>query len=109
METPNFKHDCEKCVFLGKHLFRDNFTVGVDPDIVRVCDLYVCPQEGSPTVIVRFSDDGADYKSGLTNVHICIKEAEKRAFDAGILKIAFDKDAVDDYSVRNFIFTEEQK
>lgn len=98
MKKPNFKHDCEKCVFLGEHLFIDNFTVGVNPDVVRVCDLYVCPQDDrGPTVVARFSDDGADYKSGLTNVHICIKEAEKRAFDAEILKIVFDKDVADEY------------
>lgn len=96
MKKPNFKHDCEKCVFLGEH---SNY-IDSNGKIIskQICDLYVCPQDGrGPTVVVRFSDDGADYKSGLTNGHICIKEAKKRAFEAEILNTVFDKDAADEY------------
>ena len=49
---PKYKHDCSKCVFLGRY---------------AKADLYVCPAEGNiiDTVIARFSSDPPDYISGL--------------------------------------------
>ena len=103
MKKPNFKHDCDECVFLGEIRFRNNFTREVDPDTVQVADLYVCPQGGYPTVIARFSDTDSDYISGIMThnqelQHIALHEAQLRAFSAGILKITFDKEAADKYN-----------
>lgn len=54
-ETPQFEHDCEDCTFLGRHAAE-----GGSP-----CDLYHCLQGRDwPTVIARWSDEGADYTSG---------------------------------------------
>jgi hypothetical protein len=52
MDTPQFIHDCESCVFLGNH-----------PLFGGPADAYVCPQGGSPTVVFRQGDDGPDYQS----------------------------------------------
>jgi hypothetical protein len=53
--TPKWRHDCDRCRFLGQ-------TIGGG----RLTDLYVCDTRGpdsSPSVIARFSDDGPDYYS----------------------------------------------
>lgn len=63
--TPQFTHDCEDCKFLGRdHL--DN-----DP-----VDVYVCPQDTFPTIVIRFSSKPGEYTSwnfifldGSTGVH----------------------------------------
>lgn len=49
-EKPKFKHDCEDCVFMGRH--NDH-------------DLYYCAQSSIPTVVARYGSDGPEYKSGL--------------------------------------------
>lgn len=49
-EIPRYKHDCDKCVYLGQH---ENY------------DLYYCEQSGLPTVICRWGNNGCDYHSGL--------------------------------------------
>lgn len=53
-EFPQFTHDCDVCTFLGRS---ENGRA----------DLYFCKQSGDagPTVIARYSSDGADYLSGL--------------------------------------------
>jgi hypothetical protein len=45
-----YVHDCDKCTNLGEY---------------RGHDLYHCEQGGLPTVIARFGNDGAAYKSGM--------------------------------------------
>jgi hypothetical protein len=45
---PLFKHDCDKCVFLG---------------VYKNHDLYYCNTE--PTVIARYGDNGCEYFSGI--------------------------------------------
>ena len=55
-EKPQYQHNCEACVFLGRY---------TDSDQQRDFDLYVCPQGGIPTVIARFGNDGPEYSSGL--------------------------------------------
>jgi hypothetical protein len=54
MRKPEFKHDCDKCVFL------DHF---------KGQDLYYHGPEAE-TVIARYSDDPASYYSGLSSVTI---------------------------------------
>ncbi len=69
-----FQHDCDNCKPLGE--FGD-------------ADLYYCNQQiGGPTLIARYSSDGADYISGLcfADKVPALGEARKRAFDAGYLK-----------------------
>lgn len=51
MIKPKFKHDCQDCIFLGRH--NDH-------------DLYFCKQGGNrDTVIARFGNHGSNYASGL--------------------------------------------
>jgi hypothetical protein len=61
-----FNHDCDKCTPLGQ--YNDH-------------DLYHCEQGGMPTIIARFSDEPADYKSGLVfkDVDPELQEAARRA------------------------------
>jgi len=50
MKKIRYIHDCEQCVDLGTF---------------EHYDLYFCEQNGSPTLLARYSDDGPDYLSGL--------------------------------------------
>jgi len=53
--TPKFKHDCEKCIFLGHYNEKD---------------LYFCDQNSTnPTLIQRYSDDSGDYFSAIAIVN----------------------------------------
>lgn len=52
--NPKYLHDCSQCTFLGTH---------------NEFDLYVC-EEGHPTVIARYGNEGHEYKSGLALVGI---------------------------------------
>lgn len=104
----HFKHDCETCIFLGEFLFRDNFTRGVDPLIIRAADLYVCSQDGlSPTVIARFSDETLNYISGIMLHdrhgfhHMALREAELRAFADNILEITYNSENAKKYELEN--------
>lgn len=68
---PRYKHDCKRCVFLGRH---------------ERYDLYFCDQGGGlPTVIARYSSDGPDYISGLHNTVAPLKEAYVRAVATGLI------------------------
>lgn len=49
MDEPRFQHDCDVCVWLGR---------------MERWDLYSCPQNGHPTVVARYGDDGPEYESG---------------------------------------------
>jgi hypothetical protein len=52
-DKPYYKHDCDKCVFLGAVAAGD-----------KLVDLYLCA--GSfPEVIARYSDRGEDCRSGM--------------------------------------------
>ena len=70
-----YQHDCEKCKPLGE--FGD-------------ADLYYCDAQafGGATVIARYSDDGADYSSGmeLAKFNPDLMEAKKRAIKLGYIK-----------------------
>lgn len=53
-DRPLFKHDCERCNYLG------SVAESLENGRVRVCDVYhSC--EGS--ILMRFSNEGADYSS----------------------------------------------
>lgn len=57
--APKWKHDCDKCRFLGQ-------TIGGR----HISDLYVCDTSGpdmSPTLIARYGDDGPEYLSMDSN------------------------------------------
>lgn len=103
----NFKHDCETCIFLGEFLFRDNFTRGVDPLIIRAADLYVCSQDEFPTVIARFSDESSNYISGIMLhdrhgfQHMALREAQLRAFSDDILEIKYNSENAKKYELEN--------
>jgi len=71
-EPVRFKHDCDNCDYLGRF---------------KEYDLYFCDKES--TVIGRFSDEGADYTSGMVFARPdgseVLYEAKKRAIKAGLL------------------------
>lgn len=72
---PKFKHDCKHCTFLGGHEEKDEYA-----------DLYFCDQlHKLPTVIARFSSEGADYTSGLGSSIPALVEAETIARKRGLL------------------------
>lgn len=75
---PVHKHDCDKCVFLGRH--RD---VARRND--RRYDLYYCPSDfgGAPTVLARFGEDGEYYSGMFGNVE-SLDQAMRRAADRGL-------------------------
>lgn len=59
-DKPKYDHDCSRCTFLG------NYEAGVDKPIF---DLYFCYPPSYPeypTVICRYSSNGADYSSGMS-------------------------------------------
>ena len=49
MTEPKYQHNCDKCKFM--------------PWPWKPFDVYVCPQGGSPTMILRYGNDGPDYES----------------------------------------------
>lgn len=69
---PRWRHDCERCTFLGRF---------------NQFDLYHCGQSNFPTVIARFSDEGPDYLSGMVfaNVSVPLREAKRLAEERGLL------------------------
>ena len=64
MSGPIHEHDCDVCIYIGS-LGR---TMG--PGVAR--DVYVCPQGGYPTVIIRHGIEG-DYISGE---HLVLRDYE---------------------------------
>lgn len=66
---PQFQHDCGRCDFLGQYVTPDG----------RPCDLYACTAtlEGG-TVIARWSDEPADYMSGLVFARNARREGNHR-------------------------------
>lgn len=77
LRYPEYKHDCEECIYLG-------FYEGAD--------LYYCNQPHNmvktPTLIARYSNDSWDYLSGIhfASSNKFINEAKKRAIEVGILE-----------------------
>lgn len=65
-ESARYTHECDRCTFLG----RDGEH-----------DVYVCPQVGWPTVILRFASDGPDYHSGAHLVDRLPDGMRERASD----------------------------
>jgi hypothetical protein len=73
MCKPKFRHDCQTCRFLGHEIG---------------CDMYFCKQHGMPTVVVRFSDEGPDYTSGLelAKFDARLAKAKSMAIAAGLVR-----------------------
>jgi len=91
---PKFKHDCDRCVFLGGFT-RSASSIKGNPQRV---DLYYCPDAVGGTVLSRESDEPSNY----TSVHLRfligqsyssknIIEAGKRALDYLTGKLQGDK------------------
>jgi len=59
LEEPQFKHDCDQCTYLGRDINTDDHS-----DV----DMYFCPQNGMPTIIMRYGDNGSDYASAPVQV-----------------------------------------
>ena len=61
-DLPRFEHDCDACWLVGSVTYA-GVIAGQDE---TPCDVYVCPQGGMPTVVIRHGDDGPDYWSGAS-------------------------------------------
>ena len=75
-----YKHDCDRCIYLGRW---------------EEYDLYFCAYDLlGPTVIARFGSDGPDYASGLRVASMIpeLAEARTRAIAAGLLPAIVDVD-----------------
>lgn len=79
LEHPNFKHDCERCVFIGNY----------SDERYPKADLYWCLSLNGQTVIVRYGDDGPEYSSGMIfadrGMNLALVEAKRRADVKGLL------------------------
>lgn len=79
MSNARWKHDCDKCEFLGH--FEEH-------------DLYWCPGSAlGPTVVARWSSAGPDYTSGVS-LAICrslqeMKHTEGVTFTDRALRVAY--------------------
>jgi hypothetical protein len=74
---PIFRHDCERCVFLGTCQYEE-----------RDYDLYFCKQgHFFPTIIARGSSDPHDYTSGLALAAVdpVLREAYERSKERGFI------------------------
>ena len=72
MSRRMYTHDCDRCVSIG---------------VFGETDLYYCAQNGDPTVIARFGNDGPDYTSGMVFAdrgHPLLAEAKARAIAKGL-------------------------
>ena len=71
-EGPRYKHECTMCIFLGQY---------------GIADLYFCSRGGCPVVLTRYSNDAAEYTSGLeaTTVNPELQEAQRRAEERHLL------------------------
>jgi hypothetical protein len=58
MTEPQYQHDCDRCVFLGR-------ATAPEQDMLPLADLWLCPcDSGAHTLIRRYSSEGSDYASG---------------------------------------------
>ena len=97
---PQFKHDCDECVLLGRlehglnvvpnFMPNDEGMVTLFDDLCskKHVDLYFCDKQPRPTVIARYSDEGSDYASGLVHAEANkdLFVAKKLAMMKGLLK-----------------------
>lgn len=77
-EPPQFEHDCDSCLFLGRHAHE-----------CRAADLYVHCGPGETTVIARYASEGSCYCSGLPfsyGMNPALTEARLRAQKLGLLQ-----------------------
>lgn len=69
-QKPRYEHDCDECKFLGHY---------------NEADMYFCHQINFPTVIIRYSSIGWDYKSGLKSDDPDLQYVAKIAKEKGLL------------------------
>lgn len=67
-EQPYFEHDCERCVFLGKHTYHAPHCTEKHEEytILTTVDLYYCPgceNDMGGSLIARFQSEGSEYAS----------------------------------------------
>lgn len=69
-QMPQFRHNCEPCVFLGRYRVHGNDY-----------DLYYCgpPTRARATVIARYGNDPESYSSGLDVARIWAEKGPRHA------------------------------
>lgn len=73
MKQPKYNHDCDDCMFLGTHEFKNDALVPKGHH-----DFYACQQGGViATIIIRYGNEGPDYFSGIRFVVTAIDEYYK--------------------------------
>jgi len=73
LDKPEFKHDCDECIFL----------YSTWDEKYKHYDMYFCPNE--LTVLGRYGDQPSDYISGLELKYDFIKNAKEYAIKIGLL------------------------
>ena len=68
-EEPLFKHDCDRCVFLGRHTGDDDHGAGV-----RTVDLYVCARDGVIDEAVEVLEIVHESVTSLPGVALVVRE-----------------------------------
>ena len=69
-DEPQYKHDCDKCKFLGLYYQSPK----------RRYDLYICVHGNNSSIIARFSADGPDYWSADLSLAIRLSCDERHEF-----------------------------
>lgn len=76
-DKPRFKHDCDRCVFLGKY----------DPHGGGSYDLYFCADDGGGTVVARYDNHGADYTSHrVETIRPMLKKHDKHPLAVALIR-----------------------
>jgi hypothetical protein len=87
MTEPQYRHDCDRCVFLGIH--RGSW-VGNEPEDY---DLYFCANgrcASLDTFLARYSSEGPDYISMCRGVIPTLRESGHTTSDCPIME-AFER------------------
>lgn len=81
--VPLYPHDCDACAFLGSVIGLSlGSIVSLADEMEHPYDLYVCPQYGLPTVVLRFGSAPEEYTSGAHLVRRLPEPARARAIEA---------------------------
>lgn len=59
LTTPKYEHDCTSCIYLETIRSQDHSYCG------QVIDMYFCPSGNYSTIVLRHSNEGSEYRSGL--------------------------------------------
>jgi hypothetical protein len=86
---PIFQHDCNNCRFQGTGKHKG-----------RIVDVYLCTTEYGRTLVLRYSDEGPDYSSGMLFECTGLTEIDKIALLAEVTLTPEEKERLYQILVR---------